>query len=452
MSNPWRSLEEVSDLAALAYTWRKQAGKLFKLFRMLCLDEMQEAADFYPCEMSVGCTYRVIRQPGQIISGICERDPRGCPHITLSEADVTPIEFNWQKFADALCCALNLDSKFLKMPTFQTAQIGTWSSDAVPVFLTLQNKPSQFRFISADLVARTMSKFILLAPSDRLFDAYSLEHLNRVRAAFFPLDNIITMTDAGILQPVNPPAEIFARLSAITPPAAVSPPSSEPKPRYAIRKGLGVWTIIFDYKEIVVKHEKGIFYVAWLLQHPGESIHALDLMAKIPEIYRKQLGLAELKDPATGKSITLESHARLQERNLGLDDAKAMRAIWKKQQELEAILDDESESEPVKAEALRELEAIVEFQRQHGRRSQDSAQRSAKIVAQSLRRFYQHLMAASNSDNAAHKWISAQLAVHVQKYILTPTRRFTNLHGNCGRRHIAGCFTYDSPPGSVWSG
>jgi hypothetical protein len=278
MNKPWRSLEEIADLTAHAITWRQQAGKLFNLFRALCLDPMQEAAEIYPCMAAPACVFRVIRQPGQAIIGQCERDPRGCPHITLSEEDITPLEFNWQKFGRVLCRTLNLDFKFQKMPVFQTAQIGTWSADAIPVFLTIQAKRFSFRHITTDLVARMMGKFILLAPSDRLFDAYSLEHLNRVRAAFFPLDNIITMSDAGILLPVKPPAELFAKLDPLSAPGQ----PAKRNPQYAIRKGLGVWAIIFDYKEIVVKHEKGIFYVAWLLQHPGESIHAHDLMAKNP--------------------------------------------------------------------------------------------------------------------------------------------------------------------------
>jgi hypothetical protein len=449
MNKPWRSLEEIHALQALVPIWRKHAGQLFSLFRALCLDPMEAAAELYPCPLASNCVYRIIRQPHQAITGQCARDPRVCDAITFTPEDVTPLELNWPKFGQALCKALNLDSKFVKLPLYQTAQIGTWSADAIPVFLTIQNERFHLRRITAELVARYYQKFILLAPSNRLLDAPAIEHLNRVRAAFFPLDNIITMSDAGILQPLNPPAEIFARLSAIMSPSAVSPPSSESKPRYAIRKGLGVWTIIFDYKEIVVKHEKGIFYVAWLLQHPGESIHALDLMAKIPEIYRKQLGLAELKDPATGKSITLESHARLQERNLGLDDAKAMRAIWIKQQELEAILDDESESEPVKAEALRELEAIVEFQRQHGRRSQDSAHRAVDAVRKAIGRFHCHLENADgttgNSNPVCHR-----ISFYIKEHIRIPSGRYSRDISGDAKYGTAGFLKHDGVPGITW--
>jgi hypothetical protein len=70
--------------------------------------------------------------------------------------------------------------------------------------------------------------------------------------------------------------------------------------RYSLRKGLGVWHIIFAGNPNDIRHERGMFYVAYLLLNPpDEPIHALDLMAKIPQFYRQQLGLPYITDPAT---------------------------------------------------------------------------------------------------------------------------------------------------------
>src|SRR5437867_5316581 len=92
-----------------------------------------------------------------------------------------------------------------------------------------------------------------------------------------------------------------ADLTATEVPCSQEPqPQSQPKPRYSLRKGLGVWHLTFDGQEAGLKHERGIFYVAWLLTHPPEHpIHALDLIAKIPELYRQQLGLTQIADSAT---------------------------------------------------------------------------------------------------------------------------------------------------------
>src|SRR5258706_2724981 len=121
MSSPFRSLEAFPGLRALLPFWRKRAGAQFALFRALCLDPMQTAAEIYPCPLAAHCNYRIIRQPGQRIAGQCERDPRVCDVITFTEEDVTPLEFNWQKFALALCKAFNFESRFLKLPIPQTA-------------------------------------------------------------------------------------------------------------------------------------------------------------------------------------------------------------------------------------------------------------------------------------------------------------------------------------------
>jgi hypothetical protein len=435
-------LETLPSLNALRSVWRSLGIENFDQLSSLFFQRQAEPGTGYSCS-KCGCTHDItVFSPDDIVA-TCSCESLDCDPIALTAADIEIWELSWTKLARALCRALGLDPKIADLNLYQTWQIGSWSADAVPVILTIQNSEGGLRHVIAELAARLRRKFILLTPTNSNLDAVCHELLANAEAALFPLDNIITMSEAGKLDPTKPPAELFACLSVITQPAVISPPpSSEPKPRYAIRKGLGVWTIIFDGKEIVVKHEKGIFYVAWLLQHPGESIHALDLMAKIPEIYRKQLGLAELKDPATGKSITLESHARIQERNLGLDDAQAMRAMWKKQQELEAILDDESESEPIKAEALRELESIVEFQRRHGRRSQDSTERASRTVRQSIARFCESVSQATQTAGEPHP-VLRPFAQHLNKFLLIPS-------GCRTRAFAAGSLAYEPPSGFLW--
>jgi hypothetical protein len=212
---------------------------------------------------------------------------------------------------------------------------------------------------------------------------------------------------------------------------------------FALRKGLGFWELTFDSRHADIKHERGIFYVAWLLTHrPPHPIHALDLISKIPEIYRHQLGLTHITDPGTGKQATLESGARFQERSLSLDDAESLRALFRKQKELEAILDDESESEPAKHEALLELEAIAEFLKQYGRRTQTNAQRAADSVRKSITRFHHHLAGAKDADGNPHP-VLVPFADHIEKCILIPSRRY---HGNrFARSGLAGCFAYEAP-------
>ncbi len=126
-------------------------------------------------------------------------------------------------------------------------------------------------------------------------------------------------------------------------------------------------------------------------------------------------------DPATGKPVTLESHARLQERSLALDDREALRRLYKKQKELEAILDDDSATEPEKAEALTELENLYHFQRSQAARSTDAAHRAAKSARMAISRVCRRLASATGPDGAPHPAIRS-LASHLTNYILTSSQ------------------------------
>ena len=186
---------------------------------------------------------------------------------------------------------------------------------------------------------------------------------------------------------------------------------------------------------------------------PGHFRSASQLVqavwAKIPEIYRAQLGLAPLVDPSTGKQVDLASHARIQERSLALDDAQAMRTLHKKEKELEAILDSEDATEPEKAEALRDLEQIAEFQKHHARRTKDGSQRAVAAVRKAIIRFHQRLLTGSAPAGAAHQAFQA-VATHIEKYLLTPSAGYRGPSGTRARGPFAGCFTYQPPQAVHW--
>src|SRR6266436_3250793 len=191
-------------------------------------------------------------------------------------------------------------------------------------------------------------------------------------------------------------------LASMTARAPPPNPYSQAQPRYALRKGLGVWHLTFDWREAEIRHERGMLSTGYLLLNPPpEPLHALDLLAKVPEIYRKQLGIA-------------------------LDDAETMRSLLRRERELEAILDSD-ESEPVKAEALRDLEAIAEFQRSHGRRSRDAAQRAGRTVRQAITRLHRNLLGALDTNGKPHP-VLCPFSLHILNYILIPSARYSG-HG-----------------------
>ena len=209
-------------------------------------------------------------------------------------------------------------------------------------------------------------------------------------------------------------------------------------PRYSLRKGLGVWQLLFDGEEALLQHEQGIHYVAWLLRHPaGMPLHGLELAAKAAPARARSNNRA-----AAG----IAEDAALLQRNLGMDDAEAARALWRKQRELEAIIESDDESEPVKSEASRELEAMAGFQAKHLRRGVDASQRAVLAVRRAIQRFHRHLEQAVDAAGKPHRVLRA-FAAHLERHILAPSRRWA---GSRRSGSYAGCFTYEPPAGVEW--
>ena len=123
-----------------------------------------------------------------------------------------------------------------------------------------------------------------------------------------------------------------------------------------------------------------------------------------------------IPDPITGKPSPLPAHARIQERSLALDDVQALRALTRKERELEAILDDDDQSEPVKAEALRELEDIAAFLKQHSGRTATNAQRAVRAVRRAITRFHQSLTTTLNRNGSSHP-VLHPFAAHLNQYL-----------------------------------
>ena len=210
--------------------------------------------------------------------------------------------------------------------------------------------------------------------------------------------------------------------------------SEREKHRYALRRGLGFWELIFESRRAVFKHEQGALYVACLLlDPPPEPVHAMALALKARKMSGQSTEEAEL----------------IQERNLGLDDAEAVRNLRRKQRALERVLDDELAIEPVKTEARREREEILEFLRKNSWRTRDNAGRCVGAVAVAIKRFHARLFKAVDAEGRPHPVLQG-FARHLREHLLIPSGRGVRRGGTRARWSGAGCFTYEPPPGVVW--
>ena len=203
---------------------------------------------------------------------------------------------------------------------------------------------------------------------------------------------------------------------------------------YALARGAGYWELTFEGRPAVFKHEQGALYVACLLlDPPPEPLHAVALALKARGLPGQGPGAAEL----------------IQQRSLGLDEAAAVRGLWRRQRELERVLDDDDAIEPMKAEALRELEEVTEYLRKSPWRSRGGAERCVRAVTAAIKRFHGRLARAVDANGQPHAVLRG-FAGHLQEYLLGPSGR----GGGCARgwaaAHYPGCFTYERPRGVLW--
>jgi hypothetical protein len=204
--------------------------------------------------------------------------------------------------------------------------------------------------------------------------------------------------------------------------------------QYALRRGLGFWELTFEGRHATFKHEPGAPYVACLLPHPHRKpIHALALAL----------------DARSISGQTPEAADVIQQRYLGLDEAEAVRDLRRRERELEAVLDDDEEIEPVKAEALCELEAIADFMRKHPWRSRDWVQKCARTVSLAIRCLHARLASAVDAEGKPDQVLQA-FARHLNEHLLTPS----DGGGIPGKFRVGaalpGWFTYEPPAGVVW--
>jgi hypothetical protein len=208
----WAALESSRGLISVPACWKERLGDDYESFRAAFLASSSEAAKYYPCPLGCGCMHEIV-YAGEETRAVCRCDEPHCPDILLTPAEAMLLELSWSKLARALCRALNLDSRPADLGLLNTRQIGSWSADAVPVILTIQTNHAWFRGVLLELIARLRGKFIVLAPTNRHFDAVCQELIGNAGAGFFPLEGNERVTAGGALEAIKIPGELFARFT-----------------------------------------------------------------------------------------------------------------------------------------------------------------------------------------------------------------------------------------------
>ena len=204
--------------------------------------------------------------------------------------------------------------------------------------------------------------------------------------------------------------------------------------QYTLRREADTWEVIFKGRKANFKHELGALYVAHLLlEPPSEPVHAVALALN---------ARAKLGQPASPDET-------LEQQSMGLEDATSVRALWRRQRELERVLADRLEIDPVKAEAQQELEEITERLRQSPWLSHHGAERCAQAVALAIKRLHARLAGDVDAEGKPDEVLRG-FALHLHEYLLVPSRR-AGSHARKQACAPVGCFIYMPPEGVVWN-
>jgi len=441
--------------------------------------------DHLPCA-KCGCNHRVQGQ-GNRFTSICECG-KACEDMRLSAADVSEWQLNLKSLGKAVARDLGFKPILEEMGLNRTIQIALHGVECLPIILTIQPNQESFRNLVCQLAVRLPGGFILLAPTKRFADDGSLMVLAQANAKFFDLEsNLLRIWSNGrfkvrmsgeelILscsQPTSGPAsddeagridqvvsDIHKKISAVesgvgemlrrgnesqtpltTPTASVGGKAVNrtttaaggingtavlPSPRYLLRRGAGLWRVVFDGMEGEIKFGRGISLVAYLLFNPPlGGLHGTEL-AKL----------------AFGHEVVLEA-------SLGADGDSTLQLIREKAIECMAVLRDRSASAIENAEAKEELEQLADALKMTGANSEGGADKQVRAVRRAIDRLIDNLREAKDRKDDPNLALRA-FGEHLHKYLWIPSARFSGNRHSRTRAGVAGTFTYERPDGIMW--
>jgi hypothetical protein len=226
----WQTLEDLPALAATTSVWQARLRDRFEVIARNFLERCPDRANSIPCPRGCGCAHEVIRDKDNSFVAVCRCDPWNCDDIELSEDEVVLWKVNLEKFARAVGRAFGIQSRVTRLSPSQTFQVGTWSTEAIPIILTISSTEEELQLAAASLSASLRERFILLVPTLRHVGVGTRQALSAARAGLFALDAVLALTASGF-EPLQAPGKIFHEF---TPVPSNDPPEEVAKRAFAL--------------------------------------------------------------------------------------------------------------------------------------------------------------------------------------------------------------------------
>jgi hypothetical protein len=358
---------------------------------------------------------------------VCRCESEDCDTFEVPPEEAVLLDVNKPRLARAVGMALCGEAREMDLGVSGAQQVGAVGRNAVPVVLLVRAEAPGFRASLAELVARLRRPFVLLAPTSEFLDVAGHELLANAQAQFLDLQSHLTMSADGSLHANEAAIEVLGRMgrpAALNIPPRVTP--AEPKPQYLLRKGQGVWRLVFDGQEGEIDDGRGIALVAHLLFNPPSGgLHGTELASLV------------------------FCHSVVVEASLGADGDSTRKVIQQKARECWATLNNPASSDLDKDEARDELEELARALNVTRSDSEGNADRQVRAVRRSIDRLIEKLRGATDRSKNPQAALRA-FGEHLHKYLWTPSSRFSGDRRSRARAKVAGRFTYEPPDGVQW--
>jgi hypothetical protein len=279
-----------------------------------------------------------------------------------------------------------------------------------------------------------------VAPPDAgLADAlYSPKLAAVLRAQSIKLAIYLAPT-AGSAAPSQP-----AAFPDATPNAASGPVA------YSLHRDGPLWHLTFHGRPAVLKHEKGLCYVAEMLSHLGQPLKKLNLAVKYSASRSAGSGGVEVFDPASGQLDLPSNSEAVHQLSLAADDLESRRACQARGRQLAEAIRDPRKTKEAREEARAELEQITAYLAKDSRQLRGATKAAGDAVRSAIHKLLRNHVAGSGSA-ASPGSVQREFARHLQRHLVIPSGRYAGPKARKARGELTGCLLYEPPPGVVWN-
>jgi len=341
----------------------------------------------------------------------------------LTLEDLHLHELNWQKLLQNIQRQWNI-SGLVRSLNLNPHLWHLGLSEGLPVCFAVLNSPADAEAVLPFLHTSPKPRLLLPSASDKIFSA-----LTRAGLEFQVLDS--------------------------SPVAAFPVPENKLVSPYRIAKLDKGWRIVFNGKEEVFPDMKGMQIIARLLKDPPNApIHVLELESVVHG--SKPLCQTHILDndeddggkyntaSAREQSSLFSFAERLQELNLNMDSKDIEENLLRERAKYQEIYANPKASKGAKDDARKKIGQIDTFLNSGSPKHVDQPSKAYDRIRQQFNRISRKL-------NSCQSQALKKFSGHLEEHLFKPSRRYSGTSRSRVRAGVAQTFTYEPPPGVIWT-